>query len=118
LIKNCKLLIPRPPKRTPKLQEKPSALKREHPALQKMKILSFFQFFWVIFALLDPDPDPAAQINAAPSGSGSGTETLILRPSKNYSSRDTVPLNDSAFPSTGSGTAPEFSNACSDPWFR
>jgi hypothetical protein len=38
----------------PKLQEKPSALKREHPALQKMKILSFFQFFEVIFALLDP----------------------------------------------------------------
>jgi hypothetical protein len=31
----------------PKLQEKPSALKREHPALQNM----------VIFALLDPDPD-------------------------------------------------------------
>jgi hypothetical protein len=36
-----------------KLQEKLSALRREHPALQKMKILSFF-----IFALLDPDPDP------------------------------------------------------------
>jgi hypothetical protein len=31
-----------------------------------MKILSFFLFFWVIFALLDPDPDPAAQINANP----------------------------------------------------
>jgi hypothetical protein len=43
-----------------------SALKREHPALQKMKILSFFQFFWVVFALLDPDPDPTAQINADP----------------------------------------------------
>jgi hypothetical protein len=42
----------------PKLQEKPSALKREHPAFQKMKILSFFLFFGVIFALLDPDPDP------------------------------------------------------------
>jgi hypothetical protein len=40
------------------LQEKPSALKKEHPALLKMKILSFFQFFGVIFALLDPDPDP------------------------------------------------------------
>jgi hypothetical protein len=23
-----------------------------------MNILSFFQFFWVIYALLDPDPDP------------------------------------------------------------
>jgi hypothetical protein len=39
-----------------KLREKPSALKREHPALEKMKILSFFLFFGVIFALLDPDP--------------------------------------------------------------
>jgi hypothetical protein len=45
-----------------------------------MKILSFLLFFWVIFALLDPDPDPAAQINADPCGSGygSGSETLIL----------------------------------------
>ncbi len=34
------------PKRTPKLQKKPSALKREHPAL-----------LCVIFALLIPDPD-------------------------------------------------------------
>jgi hypothetical protein len=41
-----------------------------------MKILSFFIFFGVIFALLDPDPDPAAQINADPCGSGSGSETL------------------------------------------
>ncbi len=62
----------------PKLQEKPSALKREHPALQNMKILYFFQFLWVIFAPLDPDPDPATQINADPYGSGygSGSETL------------------------------------------
>jgi hypothetical protein len=29
-----------------------------------MKILYFFLFFWVIFALLDPDP--ATQINADP----------------------------------------------------
>ncbi len=55
----------------PKLQEKPSALKREHPALQTMKLVSFFLLFWVIFALLDPDP--AAQINADPCGSGSET---------------------------------------------
>ncbi len=50
-----------------------------------MKILYFFLFLWVIFALLDPrirnlnaDPDPATQINADPwgSGSGSGSETL------------------------------------------
>jgi hypothetical protein len=43
LIKNCNLLIPRSPQRTSKLQEKPSALKREHPALQK-KCLNFFLF--------------------------------------------------------------------------
>ncbi len=40
-----------------KLQEKPSALKREHPALQKMKCINFFLFLWVIFALLDTDPE-------------------------------------------------------------
>jgi hypothetical protein len=34
LINKCNLLIPWPPKRTYKLQEKPSVLKREHPALQ------------------------------------------------------------------------------------
>jgi hypothetical protein len=45
-----------------------------------MKILDFFLFLWVIFALLDPDPDPATQINADPCGSGhgSGSETLFL----------------------------------------
>jgi hypothetical protein len=37
-----------------------------------MKILYFYLFLWVIFALLDPDPrlnadpDPATQINADP----------------------------------------------------
>ncbi len=40
---------------TPKQQEKPSALKREHPVLQKMKFIHCFLFFWVIFALLDAD---------------------------------------------------------------
>jgi hypothetical protein len=39
-----------------KLQEKPSALKREHPELQKMKVINFLLCLWVIFALLDPDP--------------------------------------------------------------
>ncbi len=48
----------------PKLQEMPSAFKREHPVLKNMKILDFFLFLWVIFALLDPDPDPATEINA------------------------------------------------------
>jgi hypothetical protein len=61
-IENCYLLILWPPQRTHKLQEKHSALKRENPALQKMKILYFF--LWIIFALLDPDP--ATQINADP----------------------------------------------------
>jgi hypothetical protein len=37
-------------------QKKPSALKREHPALQNMKFLNFFLLLWVIFALMDPDP--------------------------------------------------------------
>ncbi len=45
-----------------------------------MKILDFFIFLWVIFALLDPDPDPdpTTQLNADPCGSGygSGSETL------------------------------------------
>jgi hypothetical protein len=40
------------------MSKKPSALKREHPALQNMKFLNFFLLLRVIFALLDPDPDP------------------------------------------------------------
>ncbi len=36
-----------------KQEEKPSALKREHPALKKMKFINFFLCLWVIFALLD-----------------------------------------------------------------
>jgi hypothetical protein len=46
-----------------KLQEKPSAHKREHPALQNVKL-------FMIFARLDPDPDPEP-------GSGSGSTDLI-----------------------------------------
>jgi hypothetical protein len=38
-------------------QEKPSTLKREHPALQNMKFLNF-SIFVGYFALLDPTPDP------------------------------------------------------------
>jgi hypothetical protein len=45
-----------------KQQEKPSALKREHPARQKIIFIKIF----VIFALLDPDPD-------CESGSGYGS---------------------------------------------
>ncbi len=37
-----------------------------------MKILDFFLFLWVIFALLDAD-HPANQIKADPCGSGSET---------------------------------------------
>jgi hypothetical protein len=46
-----------------------------------MKILYFFLFLCVIFALLDPDPDPdpATQINADPCGSGYGSGTLVLK---------------------------------------
>ena len=39
------------------LQEKTSALKREHPAIQNMKFLNFFLFLWVILDLLDLYPD-------------------------------------------------------------
>jgi hypothetical protein len=68
----------------PKLQEKPSALKRKHPVLKNLKILDFFYFCgtflpsWIRIRNLnaDPDPDPATQINADPCGSES--ETLIL----------------------------------------
>jgi hypothetical protein len=87
-IKNYNLPIPRPPYRTPKLQEKPSALKKEHPALQNMKILHFSYFCesffpsWIRIRNLNanPDPDPATQINADPCGSGSGygSETLYI----------------------------------------
>jgi hypothetical protein len=59
---------------TPKLQgqEKPSALKREHPVLKNMKILDFFLFCgsflpsWIRIRNLNADPDPATQINADP----------------------------------------------------
>jgi hypothetical protein len=60
----------------PKLQEKPSAHKREHPVLKNMKILDFFQFLWVIFALLDPDP--VTQIDPCGSGSGYGSRSETL----------------------------------------
>jgi len=78
LIKNCNLLIP--PTKDAQTTGEASALKKEHPALQNMKILYFFLYFWVIFALLDPDP--ATQINADPCGSTTLqiTEVDIIRP--------------------------------------
>jgi len=59
---------------TPKLQKNPSALKREHPARENMKILYFFYFCgsflpsWIRVRIrtLNADPDPATQINADP----------------------------------------------------
>jgi hypothetical protein len=43
-LSNCNLLIPSPLLRTSKLQEKLSALKREYPALEKIKFINFFIF--------------------------------------------------------------------------
>jgi hypothetical protein len=60
-----------------KLHEKPSALKKEHPALQNMKILNFFLFLSVIFALLDPDSESRSGSNdLIKSGFGSDTHWL------------------------------------------
>jgi hypothetical protein len=44
VIKNFNLFIPWPPQRASKLQEKPPALKREHPAPQNVTFLNFFYF--------------------------------------------------------------------------
>jgi hypothetical protein len=56
--------------------------------LKNMKILDFFLFLWVIFALLDPDPQfecgsGSSNSNTCGSGSGygSGSETLLKRKS-------------------------------------
>ncbi len=58
------LLILRTPKRTSKQQEKPSALKREHPALQTKKFFNLFLFCGSFF----------------PPGSGSGLRIRIRGP--------------------------------------
>ncbi len=44
-----------------KLHEKPSALKREYPARQKIKVIKFFQCLCVIFS--HPDTDPGTPLN-------------------------------------------------------
>jgi hypothetical protein len=83
----------------PKLQEKSSALKREHPVLKTWKFWTFFYFCgsflpsWIRIRSrnlnADPDPNPATQINADPCGSGS--ETLI--PSRDIMSQEgLIPL--------------------------
>jgi hypothetical protein len=53
--KNFNFVIPWTLKRTSKLQAKPSALKRERPALQNKEFLHIALFLRIIFALLDPD---------------------------------------------------------------
>jgi hypothetical protein len=62
LIKTYNLPIPNPPQRTSKLQKKLSAHKREHPALQKVKFLSFL---WYLVG------------HFCPPGSGSGFRIQI-----------------------------------------
>jgi hypothetical protein len=44
------------PKGPPSYRRSLQPSKEKNPALQNMKILYFFQFLRVIFALLDPDP--------------------------------------------------------------
>ncbi len=56
-IKNYNLPIPRQASiEDVQVPRKPSALKREHLALQNMQFLNFFLLLWLTFALLDPDP--------------------------------------------------------------
>jgi hypothetical protein len=64
-IKNYSLLMS-------KLQEKPSALKKENPALQKIKFINFFYvcesflLSWIRIAKPDPDTDPGTPMNPDP----------------------------------------------------
>ncbi len=59
LIKDCKKVL----HKTSKLQKKPSALEREHPALQKMKFINCFLFSgpflpsWIRVRIANPDPN-------------------------------------------------------------
>jgi len=56
------------------VEEKPSALKKEHPALQKMKFINCFLFFWAILPswiqirIANPyqDTDPGTPLNPDP----------------------------------------------------
>jgi hypothetical protein len=41
-------------------------LRRDYPALQKLKFINFFLCLWVIFALRDPDMDPGTPLNPDP----------------------------------------------------
>jgi hypothetical protein len=72
LIKNCNLLIPRPPQRTSKAGEAFSPQKRT-PSTSNMIFLHFYLFLWAIFALLNPDSKFGSTDLI-----GSGSETLIF----------------------------------------
>jgi hypothetical protein len=77
LHQKLQFTIPKPPKRTYKLQKKPSALKRENPSLQNMKFFNFFLLLWVIFALPNLDPNSESAETRIQLGSGSATLLLI-----------------------------------------
>ncbi len=69
--KKYNLPIPRPPERTSNLQKKPSALKREHPALQNMKFPKLFVYFCGPFLpswtrIPNPDTDQRTWLNPDP----------------------------------------------------
>jgi hypothetical protein len=57
-------------------QQKPSALKRKHPTLPKMKFINFFLCWWVIFAYLNPDTDPWTPLNPDPQHCSKGSKKL------------------------------------------
>jgi hypothetical protein len=73
LDKKLQLTYPLSSIKDVQVTEKPSALEREHPALQNMKFPNFFLLMWVIFVLLDPDsgsnldPDPNYWISSEPA---------------------------------------------------
>jgi hypothetical protein len=82
-IKNYNLLLRGLLYRKLKLQKKPSALKREHPARENMKFLNFFLFLLVIFALLDPDSESrSGSTDIIESGFATllGTDTFNFMP--------------------------------------
>jgi hypothetical protein len=48
------------------LQEKPLALKREHPALKKLNLINLFSVFVGQFCPRDPDTDLGTPLNPDP----------------------------------------------------
>ncbi len=75
MIKNFNLLMS-------KLKEKPSALKREHPALQKLNFINFFLCLWDTIVLLDPDTDPGSPFNPDPIRIHSTAFEDCIRPAR------------------------------------